>query len=64
MGRTPRLDVSSGTTDEAEEILFLTYRLDVLHRWPESERRNTLIAATIDRLRALGVDPASPRPLR
>jgi hypothetical protein len=55
---------SSAAADHAEEILFLMYRLDVLHRWPESERKNTLISATMDRLRALGVDPANSRPLR
>ncbi len=38
----------------AEEIAFLTYRLDVLAAWPPSEQKSTLITATVERLRSLG----------
>ena len=37
----------------AEEIAFLVYRLDVLSRWPDSDHRSALIAATSGRLRSL-----------
>jgi hypothetical protein len=39
----------------AEEIAFLVYRLDVVSRWPDSEHRSSLIAATAGRLSTLRV---------
>lgn len=56
LGAPKHSDANSSTADQADEIQFLTYRLDVLGRWPASERKDVLIAATLDRLRALGVD--------
>jgi hypothetical protein len=41
---------------DPEEISFFTYRLDVLSHWPQTHRREALIAATLDRLRMLGMD--------
>ena len=41
---------------DPEEISFFTYRLDVLSHWPRTHRTEALIAATLDRLRMLGMD--------
>jgi hypothetical protein len=64
MGAPKHGYANSSTGDQADEIQFLTYRLDVLGRWPASERKDTLIAATLDRLRALGADRIGTAPSR
>lgn len=55
-GMTGRSWSTHVTASDPEEISFFTYRLDVLSRWPRTHRRDALIAATLDRLRALGMD--------
>ncbi len=44
------------TLADPAEVSFFTYRLDVLSQWPRTHRWDALIAATLDRLRALGMD--------
>jgi hypothetical protein len=39
--------------DISDEIRFLTYRLEVLARWPDSPSKHARIAATQSRLKAL-----------
>lgn len=55
-GLNDRAGSTQATASDPEEVSFFTYRLDVLSRWPRSHRRDALIAATLDRLRALGMD--------
>ena len=43
---------------DGEEISFYRHRLEVLSRWPPSDRRTALIDATLDRLRTLGFEDA------
>lgn len=54
--RIDRAGSTEATAFDPEEASFFTYRLDVLSRWPRSHRRDDLIAATLDRLRSLGMD--------
>lgn len=39
-----------------EEAVFLAHRVEVVSEWPESEYREAVIRASVERLRNLGFD--------
>jgi hypothetical protein len=54
--RLGRYDDPSAARERSDEISFFQHRLEVISRWPPSDRRNALLAATLHRLRTLGFD--------
>lgn len=54
IGRTEQIPGNAQAGPSQAEIRFLEYRLEVVRLWPDSDRKQAVVEATLHRLSALG----------